>query len=135
MVCLVIQTVLDREIHIVYTSLHRESVDSLCRDDTDAPIAKYILKASKLSNAWILRLFRYIQCSLLCFWNGLLSLKYPSITKMARQYMYGNHDSRHLLLLLQMAYSSTGRSTDHDSLTKLIQSPMHRAFSQNQRGI
>ena len=36
----------------------RESVYSLCRDDTDAPIAyKYILNASKLSNAWILRLF------------------------------------------------------------------------------
>ena len=31
-----------------------ESVDSLCRDDTDTPIA---LNASKLSNAWILRLF------------------------------------------------------------------------------
>ena len=36
----------------------RESVDSLCMDDMDAPIVYYILKASKLSNAWILRLLK-----------------------------------------------------------------------------
>ena len=49
-------------IYILYTHTSyiyiRESVDSLCRDDMDTPIAYYILNASKLSNAWTLRLFR-----------------------------------------------------------------------------
>ena len=36
----------------------RESVDSLFRDGTDAPITLYMFKSSKLSNAKTLRLFR-----------------------------------------------------------------------------
>ena len=46
---------------VVYTcrSMHiRESVDSLCRDDTDMPMTPYIRKAYNRPNAALVSLFR-----------------------------------------------------------------------------
>ena len=76
----------------------RESVDSLCRDGTDAPI---IFIASKLSNAKILRLLR-------SFWSGLLPGKHHRVANNPVCFMYTNSAKprfRHHHLLKKTIYN------------------------------
>ena len=122
-----------------------------CYGDTPQCLAPPISRMGELElntfkmppKAWILRLLD----SFLCFWSGPLSIKYPSVARMAIhggwpvRGRYGNRQNRDFVIFLffffQTTYRLTGtcRSSGHDSLTKPLRSPMRSAFSQNQHRI
>ena len=76
--------------------------------------------------------------TLLCFWNGLLAIKYLSIVRTESGMEIDKTVFFVILFFFSKTtymYNLTGKSEDRESLTKLFKSPMHRGFSQNELGI